>query len=45
MAVRITKVYTRGGDAGMTSLFKAGKVSKTHSRIQAGGALDELAAL
>lgn len=40
--MRISKVYTRSGDEGSTSLFKAGKVSKTHPRIQAGGAVDEL---
>lgn len=36
------KIYTRGGDAGETSLFGAGRVGKGHVRIEAIGAVDEL---
>jgi len=36
------KIYTRTGDAGETSLFGAGRVSKRHPRIAASGAVDEL---
>lgn len=36
------KIYTRGGDAGQTSLFGGTRVSKDHLRIQAYGTLDEL---
>jgi len=36
------KIYTRGGDAGETSLFGAGRTSKGHVRIEALGAVDEL---
>jgi cob(I)alamin adenosyltransferase len=40
--VRIDKVYTRGGDAGETSLIGGDRVAKSHPRIGAYGALDEL---
>jgi cob(I)alamin adenosyltransferase len=36
------KTYTRGGDAGETSLFGAGRVGKGHVRVEAMGAVDEL---
>ncbi len=36
------KIYTKGGDAGQTSLFGGARVSKDHLRIQAYGTLDEL---
>ena len=36
------KIYTKTGDAGETSLFAGGRVSKTHRRIEAIGAIDEL---
>jgi cob(I)alamin adenosyltransferase len=36
------KIYTRGGDAGETSLFGAGRVGKGHVRVEAMGAVDEL---
>jgi len=43
--VRITKVYTRVGDKGSTSLVGGRKVSKGESRIEAYGTVDELNAI
>ena len=40
--VRLTKIYTRGGDAGETSLGDGSRVSKLDGRIQAFGTVDEL---
>lgn len=40
--VRLTKIYTRGGDAGETSLGDGTRVSKTDLRVEAYGAVDEL---
>jgi cob(I)alamin adenosyltransferase len=40
--VRLTRIYTRGGDAGETSLGDGGRVRKTDARIEAYGAVDEL---
>ncbi len=40
--MRITKVYTRTGDKGKTSLVMGRKVSKTAPRIEAYGTVDEL---
>ena len=40
--VRLTKIYTRGGDAGETSLGDGTRVSKLDARIVAYGATDEL---
>jgi cob(I)alamin adenosyltransferase len=40
--VRLTKIYTRGGDAGETSLGDGSRVSKLDCRIVAFGAVDEL---
>lgn len=40
--VRLTRIYTRGGDAGKTSLGDGSRVAKTDPRIRAGGAVDEL---
>jgi cob(I)alamin adenosyltransferase len=40
--VRLTRIYTRAGDAGQTSLGDGSRVSKTDPRIQAYGAVDEL---
>jgi cob(I)alamin adenosyltransferase len=40
--VRLTRIYTRGGDAGETSLGDGSRVSKLDSRISAFGAVDEL---
>lgn len=43
--MRITKVYTRGGDKGMTSLVGGERVAKNHPRIAAYGTVDELNAI
>ena len=43
--VRLTKIYTRGGDAGDTSLGDGSRVSKLDPRIAACGTVDELNAL
>jgi len=40
--VRLTKIYTRGGDAGETSLGDGSRVSKRDGRIAAFGTVDEL---
>ena len=40
--VRLTKIYTRGGDAGETSLGDGSRVSKLDARIVAFGTVDEL---
>lgn len=40
--VRLTKIYTRGGDAGETSLGDGSRVSKLDSRLGAYGAVDEV---
>ncbi len=39
---RITKIYTRSGDDGMTSLGSRGRVPKDALRVQAYGTVDEL---
>lgn len=36
------KIYTRGGDAGETSLFGGQRVPKSHLRVEAYGGVDEL---
>ena len=43
--VRLTKIYTRGGDAGQTSLGDMSRVSKLHPLVCAYGAVDELNSL
>ena len=43
--VRLTRIYTRGGDAGETSLGDGSRVSKLDSRIGAYGTTDELNSL
>jgi cob(I)alamin adenosyltransferase len=43
--VRLTKIYTRAGDAGETSLGDGSRVSKLDGRIGAFGAVDELNSL
>jgi cob(I)alamin adenosyltransferase len=40
--VRLTKIYTRGGDKGQTSLGDGSRVSKLDPRVAAYGAVDEL---
>jgi cob(I)alamin adenosyltransferase len=42
VAVKKSKIYTGGGDKGMTSLVGGVRVSKTHLRIEAYGTVDEL---
>ena len=39
--VRLTRIYTRGGDAGETSLGGGARVSKHHVRVAAYGTVDE----
>jgi len=43
--VRLTKIYTRGGDRGETSLGDGSRVSKRDPRIEAFGTVDELNSL
>jgi cob(I)alamin adenosyltransferase len=43
--VRLTKIYTRGGDAGQTSLGDGSRVAKTDPRVAAMGDVDELNSL
>jgi len=40
--VRLTKIYTRGGDRGETSLGDGSRVSKLDPRVRAYGLVDEL---
>src|SRR6266508_1788920 len=40
--VRLTRIYTRGGDRGDTSLGSGERVSKADPRIEAYGSVDEL---
>ena len=42
MAIRITRVYTRGGDQGETALVGGRRVAKDSQRIVAYGTIDEL---
>lgn len=39
--VKLTKIYTRGGDAGETSLVDGSRLKKHNSRIEAYGTVDE----
>ncbi len=43
--LRPMKIYTKGGDAGETSLFGGQRVRKDASRVEAYGAVDELNAI
>lgn len=43
--VRLTRIYTRGGDAGQTSLGDGSRVSKLDPRVAAMGEVDELNSL
>ena len=45
MTVNLTRIYTRLGDGGETHLGDMSRVPKTHPRIEAYGAVDELNAL
>ncbi|MBI1814675.1 MAG: cob(I)yrinic acid a,c-diamide adenosyltransferase [Deltaproteobacteria bacterium] len=45
MAIRITRVYTRGGDKGKTALVGGKRVPKDSPRIAAYGSVDELNAI
>ncbi|MBX3442164.1 MAG: cob(I)yrinic acid a,c-diamide adenosyltransferase [Planctomyces sp.] len=40
--VYLNRIYTRGGDQGQTSLGDGARVAKTHLRVVAYGAVDEL---
>jgi len=40
--VRLTRIYTRTGDAGETSLGDGSRIAKTHPRVEAMGDVDEL---
>lgn len=42
MGYRISKVYTRTGDAGDTGMADGKRLGKSHPRVEAIGALDEL---
>jgi len=42
MAIRLTKIYTRGGDKGLTSLVGGARVAKDSCRLEAYGTVDEL---
>lgn len=42
LKMRITKVYTRGGDKGETSLVGGARIPKDNPRIEAYGTVDEL---
>jgi cob(I)alamin adenosyltransferase len=41
MAVHLTRIYTRGGDAGQTSLGDGSRVAKNSLRVEAYGTVDE----
>ncbi len=41
MAVNLTRIYTRGGDAGQTSLGRGERVAKHDIRVEAYGTVDE----
>ncbi len=41
---RKSRIYTRGGDMGETSLIGGGRIPKSHPRIEAYGSVDELMA-
>jgi cob(I)alamin adenosyltransferase len=43
--VRLTKIYTRGGDAGETSLGDGSRVAKSSSRVASYGEVDEANAI
>lgn len=45
MAIHITRVYTRGGDAGKTSLVGGARVDKDCRKLESYGTIDELLCL
>ena len=45
MAIRINRVYTRGGDKGETSLVGGQRIAKDSIRIESYGTVDELNAI
>ena len=45
MAIRINRVYTRGGDSGETSLVGGQRIAKDSIRIESYGTVDELNAI
>jgi cob(I)alamin adenosyltransferase len=45
MAIRINRVYTRGGDSGQTSLVGGQRIAKDSIRIESYGTVDELNAV
>jgi cob(I)alamin adenosyltransferase len=45
MAIRLTRIYTRTGDKGMTALVGGGRVPKESGRLEAYGTVDELNAI
>jgi cob(I)alamin adenosyltransferase len=45
VAIRLTKIYTRGGDKGLTGLVGGTRVPKESSRLEAYGTIDELNAI
>jgi len=45
MAIRLTKIYTRGGDQGLTGLVGGKRVPKESARLEAYGTVDELNAI
>ena len=42
MAIRLTKIYTRGGDKGLTSLVGGTRIPKESAPLEAYGTVDEL---
>src|SRR5438874_2534916 len=42
MAIRLTKIYTRTGDKGLTALVGGKRVPKESGRLEAYGTIDEL---
>jgi cob(I)alamin adenosyltransferase len=45
MAIRLTRIYTRSGDKGLTSLVGGVRVPKESARLEAYGTIDELNAI
>ncbi len=45
MPIRLTKIYTRGGDKGLTGLVGGKRIPKESARLEAYGTIDELNAV